>query len=100
MYDIKWIRENPELFDKGLERRGVAPHSAEVLELDKKYRAAQTDLQEMQSRRNDLSRQVAEVKRNGGDADVLMHEVGALKRGMADTEEEVRALCEQIEAVL
>ena len=100
MYDIKWIRENPELFDKGLERRGVAPRSAEVLELDRKYRAAQTDLQEMQSRRNDLSRQVAEVKRNGGDADVLMHEVGALKRSMADAEEDVRALCEKIDAVL
>ena len=100
MYDIKWIRENPELFDKGLERRGLQPRSAEVLELDRKYRAAQTDLQEMQSRRNDLSRQVAEVKRNGGDADVLMHEVGALKRSMADAEEDVCALCDQIDAVL
>ena len=100
MYDIKWIRENPELFDKGLERRGIQPRSAEILELDKKYRAAQTDLQEMQSRRNDLSRQVAEVKKSGGDADVLMHEVGALKRSMADAEEDVRSLCEQIDAVL
>lgn len=100
MYDIKWIRENPELFDKGLERRGLAPRSAEVLNLDKKYRAAQTDLQEMQSRRNELSRQVAEVKKSGGDADILMHEVGALKRSMADTEEDVRTLCEKIDAVL
>ena len=62
MYDIKWIRENPELFDKGLERRGLQPRSAEVLELDKKYRAAQTDLQEMQSRRNDLSRRCADAR--------------------------------------
>lgn len=100
MYDIKWIRENPELFDKGLERRGLPPRSAEVLDLDKKYRAAQTDLQDMQSRRNDLSRQIAEVKKNGGDADVLMHEVGALKRSMADTEEDVRVICEQIDHVL
>ena len=92
MYDIKWIRENPAEFDKGLERKGLAPRSAEVLELDRKYRASQTDLQEMQSRRNDLSRQVAEVKKNGGDAEVLMHEVGALKRGMADMEEDGRLL--------
>ncbi|HBO58654.1 MAG TPA: serine--tRNA ligase, partial [Alphaproteobacteria bacterium] len=41
-----------------------------------------------------------EVKKNGGDADVLMHEVGALKRSMADTEEDVRAICEQIDHVL
>lgn len=100
MYDIKWIRENPEEFDKGLERKGLAPRSAEVLDLDKKYRACQTDLQEMQSRRNDLSRQVAEVKKNGGDAEVLMHEVGALKRGMADMEEDGRLMAEQIDKLL
>ncbi len=100
MYDIKWIRENPAEFDKGLERKGLAPRSAEVLELDRKYRASQTDLQEMQSRRNDLSRQVAEVKKNGGDAEVLMHEVGALKRGMADMEEDGRLLSEQIDRLL
>lgn len=100
MYDIKWIRENPEQFDKGLTRRGLQPRSAEVLDMDKKYRACQTDLQDMQSRRNDLSRQISEIKRTGGDAEVLMHEVGSLKRAMAETEEEVRAWCEKIETFL
>lgn len=100
MYDIKWIRDNPEAFDNGLKRRGFKPYADEVLALDRKYRSVQTDLQEMQSRRNELSRQVAEVKRNGGDADVLMHEVGALKRSMADADEEVGHICEQINKIL
>ncbi len=100
MYDIKWIREFPELFDKGLLRRGLEPSSEKILDLDKQYRSSQTDLQEMQSRRNDLSRQVAEVKKSGGDADVLMHEVGALKRSMAEKEEEVRSFSDKIEAFL
>ncbi len=26
MHDIKAIRENPEAFDRGLARRGLAPH--------------------------------------------------------------------------
>ena len=25
MYDLKWIRENPDLFDQGLARRGPVP---------------------------------------------------------------------------
>jgi len=36
MYDIKWIRENPELFDRALKRRGLEALSAQVLEMDKK----------------------------------------------------------------
>ena len=31
MYDLKWIRDNPEAFDRGLTRRGLAPGAAEVL---------------------------------------------------------------------
>ncbi len=27
VFDIKWIRENPEAFDAGLKRRGIAPGS-------------------------------------------------------------------------
>ena len=34
MYDIKWIRENPEAFDNGLKRRGLEPLSAKLLALD------------------------------------------------------------------
>lgn len=100
MYDIKWIRENPEDFDKGLARRGLNPRANQVLELDKKYRSLQTDLQDMQARRNELSKKIADAKRNGDDADVLMHEVSSLKSGMTDVEEEVRLVCEQIDKVL
>ncbi|MCQ2914487.1 MAG: serine--tRNA ligase [Alphaproteobacteria bacterium] len=100
MYDIKWIRENPAEFDAGLKRRGFEPHSEKVLALDKKYRSFQTDLQDMQSRRNELSKKIGELKRNGEDAEVLMHEVDALKRSMAETEDEVRKVCENIDHVL
>ena len=34
MYDIRWIRENPEAFDDGLARRGLPPQSAELIALD------------------------------------------------------------------
>ena len=50
MHDIKFIRENPEAFDAGLARRGLAPLSSRVLELDAKRRTVQTQLQEAGSR--------------------------------------------------
>ena len=34
MHDIRWIRENPDQFDKALARRGLAPLAARAIEID------------------------------------------------------------------
>ena len=66
MHDLRWIRENPDAFDAGLKRRGLAPLSAQILDLDKRRRAAQTRLQEIQTRRNTASKEIGVVKDKGG----------------------------------
>ena len=58
MHDLRMIREAPDRFDQGLQRRGLAPLSAHILDLDSRRRAAQTALQEMLTRRNAVSKQV------------------------------------------
>jgi seryl-tRNA synthetase len=100
MFDLKWIRENPTAFDRGRERRGLAPLSAQVLELDQKRRAAQTRFQEGQAKRNELSRQIGQVKAKGGDASAVMAEVAALKDGIAAAEAEDQALGAELDALL
>ena len=86
MHDLRFIRDNPAAFDQGLARRGLEPASPAILELDRKRRATQTALQEMQARRNEASRKIGEVKRQGGDAQALMDEVAGLKTEMEATE--------------
>ena len=86
MFDVKWIRDNPEAFDRGRARRNLAPLSAEILALDSKRRAAQTSWQEMQARRNDLSKQIGQLKAKKEDASAVMAEVAGLKDTMADAE--------------
>ena len=58
MFDVRWIRDHPEAFDAGLARRGLAPLSGEIAALDAKRRAAQTELQQLQTRRNEASKQI------------------------------------------
>jgi seryl-tRNA synthetase len=58
MYDLRWIREHPEEFDRGLMRRGLAPYSEQILSLDRSWRAAETRAQEAQARRNRLAREI------------------------------------------
>jgi len=86
MHDIKWIRENPEAFDRGLARRGMEAISAQVLEIDAQNKAITTELQDLQTRRNDASKQIGVLKGKGEDADALMGEVAELKERMASLE--------------
>lgn len=96
MYDMKWIRENPAEFDLGLTRRGMEPMSAKILEMDKENRALLTSLQEMQSKRNDLSAKIGEAKKNGGDIKEIMAQVSVIKEEMAGIEEKSRATAAEI----
>ncbi|HVM82715.1 MAG TPA: serine--tRNA ligase [Candidatus Binatia bacterium] len=100
MFDLKWIRDNPAAFDRGRERRGLPPLSADVLALDRRRRAAQTRFQELQAKRNDLSRQIGQAKAKGGDASAIMAEVAALKDAIAASELDDQALGAELDTLL
>jgi seryl-tRNA synthetase len=103
MHDLKWIRENPAEFDKGLARRGLPPMSPAILTLDEERRGNTTKLQEMQARRNAASKEIGKAKGKGGDpakADALMAEVAALKDQIAAGEQRERELDEEMRTLL
>jgi len=100
MHDLKSIRDNPDGFDAGLQRRGLAPRGAEILGLDARRRAVQTALQDLLARRNDASKQIGALKKSGGDASALMDEVASLKERIPAAEEEERALGAEIDGIL
>lgn len=100
MHDLRAIRDNPEAFDRGLARRGLAPLSPAILELDQRRRAAQTAFQEMQARRNEASRLIGQYKKDGKDAQPLLDEVAALKERLPATEEEEKRLGAELDALL
>lgn len=86
MHDIKFIRQNPEAFDAGLKRRGLAPLSAEILKLDEEKRRAQTKLQEMLAKRNGFAKTIGEAKRTGADTTAIMAESKQLNEDIAKLE--------------
>ncbi|MBW0152835.1 MAG: serine--tRNA ligase [Phenylobacterium sp.] len=81
MHDIKAIRDNPDLYEQAWSAKGRSGVAAQALELDAALRAAQTALQEAQSRRNDLSKQIGQAKGRKDEAEAarLMAEVETLK---------------------
>ena len=100
MFDVRWIRDNPDAFDAGLARRGLAPLSSEIASLDAKRRAAQTDLQELQTRRNEASKQIGVAKKNGENADALIAEVAGIKDSMQALDDAQKQSGTEVESAL
>ena len=102
MHDIKAIVANPADFDAGLARRGLPSQSAALVGIDEKRRAVMASLQEAQSRRNALSKEIgmAMGKKDVALADKLKTEVASLKDAIASGEENERALTKELNDAL
>ncbi len=74
--------------------------SSSVLDLDGRRRAAQTQMQEMQARRNEAAKEVGLAKREGRDAQPILDEMAVLKDRLPQLEEEERALGAELDALL
>jgi seryl-tRNA synthetase len=98
MHDIRWIRDNPDAFDRGLKRRGLPPQARELIALDEKRRTVITKLEQAQARRNAASKDIGTAKKNKdeGTAAALMAEVAELKTGIPALEAEAKKLEDEL----
>ncbi|MEM7774145.1 MAG: serine--tRNA ligase [Pseudomonadota bacterium] len=102
MFDIKMIREQPDAFDAGLAKRGLAAKAAEIVAIDDRRRQHLTKLQDAQARRNAASKEIgkAMAAKDTATADALKAEVAELKSFIQSGEDEERKLDAELEGVL
>ena len=100
MHDIKYIRENPELFDANLNKRGVDASSKEILLIDNERRKLQTLIQEKQKSRNEISKKIPEIKSKGQDASSLFDQVSLIKKEISEFEKNETQLSEKLNSYL
>ncbi len=100
MLDIRLIRETPEVLDAALARRGALPVSASILELDEQRRALMTESQVWQARRNEISKEIGDIKKAGGDATAQTEEVTALKAKIAENEAKQQEIAAKLNTFL
>jgi seryl-tRNA synthetase len=86
MHDIKFIRQNPELFDKAMLSRGCEFKAQTLIELDEKKREKQTQIQELQSLRNDFAKKIAILKKEGKNADEILQKSKENNQKLAELE--------------
>ncbi|HLH91381.1 MAG TPA: serine--tRNA ligase [Xanthobacteraceae bacterium] len=102
MHDIRWIRENPEAFDQGLARRGLAGEAKRLIAIDERRRATIQKAEAAQARRNAASKEIGVAKKNKDEAASakLMAEVAELKNTIPALEAEEKAVSKELEDAL
>lgn len=102
MFDIKFIRDNPDAFDAGLARRGLGPRAGEILALDEEARKYTHVLNDLQERRNAASKQIGAAKAKGDEDEFnrLRADVDAIKQQMPVAEVEQKKKQDAIRDIL
>lgn len=103
MFDIKWIRDNPDAFDAAMsQRKNVSVRSSDLIAIDERRRAIIVRLNEAQEKRNSLSKQIGQAKaqKDEAKAQALMAEVAALKDFIPTGEAEERAVEKELRDIL
>jgi seryl-tRNA synthetase len=93
MHDIRFIRDNPDVFDRALARRGLPPEAQRLMALDEARREKILALETAQARRNEASKQIGAAKKSNEEetAQALMAEVAALKESISKLEADEKA---------
>src|SRR5215469_8786338 len=100
MHDLRWVREHPEEFDRGLIRRGLRPCAEQILTLDRSWRAAETRVQGARADRNRLSKEIAGFKARGIDAEALIKLVPVRAAGEESAVQDAAQLRAEIDKTL
>ncbi len=102
MHDIRFIRDNPDAFDRALARRGLEPQAQRLITLDERRRAKILELETAQARRNAASKEIGEARKNKDEekAKGLLIEVAALKESIPAMEAQEKKATEELNAAL
>ncbi|HEY7656356.1 MAG TPA: serine--tRNA ligase [Burkholderiales bacterium] len=89
MLDVQLLRSDVQAVARRLADRGYTFPLAEFEKLESGRKAVQTETQELQAKRNQLSKQVGQLKARGEDAAPIMAEVNAQAERLKALEQEL-----------
>lgn len=95
MLDIKFIRENPEIVEKGAKDKGIKIDINQVLDSDKTYRKLSESVQKLREERNTLNEQ---IKKNPNQWD--KEGAQSLKQKLEKEEQNLRSSKEKLDDLL
>ena len=92
MHNIKFIRNNPQGFKLLMEKRGLKIELEEIIDLDNLIRAYQTEIQEIQEKRNNTSKEIGKLVSQGHDIIELQKSVSNFKSELTELDEKIKQM--------
>lgn len=90
MIDLAELREHPEVYEEACRKKRVNFDVRAFLELDKRYRAAKTEFENLRSQQNAFSKEIPKLK--GEEKDAKMASMKALAAKIKDESEQFAQL--------
>ncbi len=100
MLDLKFVRTNPDIVRQALVNKGVDVDLDRLLALDVDRRQILTEVEQLKAKRNEVSKQVGVLKKQGQDASAVIAEMGDIGDRIKELDERARQVEEDLQALL
>ena len=100
MLDIQVLRNDMPRVTQAMQSRNFTFDAVQFSQLDEQRKTLQTTAQELQAKRNQVSKQIGIAKSKGEDASAIMAEVGNLGEELKQAEDAYKAVQEQLDDLL
>lgn len=78
MLDIRTIRECPEEIERGLKAKDPTLSLSDIIDLDTRIRQLKGEIEALKARRNEVSKEIGQIRRSGGDATAIIEKMGSV----------------------
>ena len=100
MLDMKFVRENLDLVQAAMDKRGKEVPLGDFRQLDERRRELLYQVEQLKAKRNTVSKQVGEMKRSGQDATAIIEEMGRVGDAIKQMDEELKEIEPRMEDLL
>ncbi|MEJ6951915.1 serine--tRNA ligase [Natronospora cellulosivora (SeqCode)] len=100
MLDLRFVRENIDLLEKALEKRGKDISLSQFKRLDERRRELLFEAEQLKANRNTVSQKIGELKRNGEDASAIINEMKDVSVKIKEYDDELNQIEENLNDIL
>jgi len=100
MLDLKFIRDNVELVQRGAEAKGFPIDIHSILSLDEQRRKLIQEGEALKAKRNEVSAQIGKSKKSGGDASEAIAEMETVKNRIQTIDADLRSAEDKLNELL